>query len=182
MDTAVPPVDTADPGEGAHADPESVARTIVLSRLTARPRTRAELEQTLAKKLVPAQVARGVLDRFEEVGLVDDAAFARSWVDARQNGRGLARRALAQELRRRGVNDEVAREALDRIDPEHEVDLARSLVRRKLRSTRGLERHTRIRRLAAMLARKGYPPGMAIRVVREEIAADGEDAGDFVLD
>nr|MBA3311473.1 RecX family transcriptional regulator [Nocardioidaceae bacterium] len=94
----------------------------------------------------------------------------------------LARRALAQELRQRGVDDEVARAALDRIDPEHEVDLARSLVRQKLRSTRGLERQARVRRLAAMLARRGYPPGIAIRVVREEIATDGEDAGDFVLD
>ncbi|MDQ3424224.1 MAG: recombination regulator RecX [Actinomycetota bacterium] len=178
----MPDLVTTDPADGADGDPESVARTIVLSRLTARPRTRAELEQTLAKKLVPAQVARGVLDRFEQVGLVDDAAFARAWVESRRTGRGLARRALAQELRRRGVDDEVAREALDEIDPEHETELARTLVRRKLRTTRALERHTRVRRLAAMLARRGYPPGVAIRVVREEIAAEGDDVGDRLAD
>lgn len=178
----MPDLVTTDPADGADGDPESVARTIVLSRLTAQPRTRAELEQTLATKLVPVEVARGVLDRFEQVGLVDDAAFARAWVESRRTGRGLARRALAQELRRRGVDDEVAREALDEIDPEHETELARALVRRKLRTTRPLERQTRVRRLAAMLARKGYSPGVAMRVVREEIAAERDDVGDLLVD
>jgi regulatory protein len=160
-----------DPGSGPHADPESVARKILLDRLSAQPRTRHELAETLAKKLVPAEVARRLLDRFEEVGLVDDAAFARSWVESRQAGRGLGRRALAQELRRKGVADEVAREALDRVDPEAETDAARTLVRRKLRTMTRLDTQTRVRRLSAMLARKGYPPGVAFGVVREEVAA-----------
>jgi regulatory protein len=162
---------TADdePGSGPHADPESVARKILLDRLSDQPRTRHELAETLAKKLVPDEVATRLLDRFEEVGLVDDAAFARSWVESRQSGRGLARRALAQELRRKGVPEEVAREALDAIDPDDETEAARALVRRKLRTMGRLDHQARMRRLTAMLARKGYPPGVAFAVVRDEL-------------
>ncbi|MDQ4085014.1 MAG: recombination regulator RecX [Actinomycetota bacterium] len=166
------------PGSGPHADPESVARTILLDRLSAQPRTRAELADTLARKLVPPEVAQRLLDRFEEVGLVDDAAFARSWVESRQTGRGLARRALAQELRRKGVADEVAREALEEIDADDEVEAARHLVRRRLRTMSRLDRRTRMRRLVAMLARKGYPSGVALSVVRDELGDELGDDGD----
>ncbi|MGH3356069.1 MAG: regulatory protein RecX, partial [Nocardioidaceae bacterium] len=144
-----------------------MARTILLNRLEAQPRTRHELAETLSKRLVPAEVATRMLDRFEEVGLIDDAAFARSWVESRQTGRGLARRALAQELRRKGIADEVARDALDAMDPEAETEAARDLVRRRLPSMTRLDRQTRLRRLTAMLARKGYPAGVAMSVVRE---------------
>jgi regulatory protein len=173
----------AAPGEGPHADPESVARTILLNRLESQPRTRYELAQTLARKQVPEGVAEQMLDRFEEVGLIDDAAFARSWVESRQAGRGLARRALAQELRRKGVPDETARDALDLVDPDAEAEAARALVRRRLRSMSGLDDRARVRRLTAMLARKGYPPGVAMSVVRAEVAEvddaiEGEEASD----
>ena len=163
------------------ADPQSVARQIALTRLTGAPRTRADLEQTLAKRGVPAEVAASVLDRFTEVGLVDDAAFARAWVQSRQAGRGLARRALAQELRRRGVDAETAAEALAEVDQAAEHTAASRLVARKLQATARLDRVTRIRRLTGMLARKGYPAGLAMQVVSEALAGeadDGEDAAD----
>jgi regulatory protein len=159
----------ADRDLGPEADPESVARTILLNQLTGRARTRSELETKLSSKDVPADVAARLLDRFEEVGLVDDAAFAREWVEQRQSGRGLARRALAMELRRKGVDDEVAREALDEIDPEDELEVARALVRAKLRTVRNLDRDKAVRRLVGMLARKGHSSGVAFRVVKEEL-------------
>ncbi len=158
------------------ADPESVARRILLDQLTGQARSRSELAGKLAKKGVPTEVAAGVLDRFEEVGLVDDAAFARDWVQSRQAGRGLARRALAYELRRKGIDDEVAREALDEVDPDDEVESARELVRRKLRSVQRFERAVAVRRLTGILARKGYPSNVAVRVVREELEAAGVEA------
>src|SRR5689334_25278851 len=96
---------------GPDADPESVARKILLDQLTGRARSRSDLAAKLAQRNVPEEIATRLLDRFEEVGLVDDAAFARGWVEQRQSGRGLARRALAQELRRKGIDDEVARDA-----------------------------------------------------------------------
>jgi regulatory protein len=160
---------------GPEADPESVARKILLDQLTGRARSRADLEKKLAQRNVPAEVATRLLDRFEEVGLVDDAAFAREWVAQRQESRGLARRALAQELRRKGIDDDVAREALGAVDEDDEVESARVLVRRKLRSVRGLETDKAVRRLVGMLARKGHSGAVAYRVVREELGADLAD-------
>ena len=90
---------------GPEADPESVARKILLDQLTGQARSRKELSDKLASRNVPDDVATRLLDRFEEVGLVDDEAFARAWVESRQRGRGLARRALQQELRRKGIDD-----------------------------------------------------------------------------
>jgi regulatory protein len=171
--TPVDPV-SAGPGE----DREAVARKILLDQLTGQARTRSELAVKLARKGVPGDLAARLLDRFEEVGLVDDEAFARSWVQSRQPGKGLARRALAQELRRKGVDDEVARVALDEVDPDDEVEAARTLVRRKLRTVARLDRDVAVRRLTGMLARKGYPAGICFRVVREELAALGHDTDD----
>ena len=165
-----PPADPV--AEGPEADPESVARKILLDQLTGQARSRRELADKLAAKNVPDDVAAQLLDRFEEVGLVDDEAFARSWIASRQPGKGLARRALAQELRRKGVDDEVARDALDEIDPADEEAAARALVRKKLRTLSRVDQTTATRRLVGMLARKGYPSGLAFAVVRDELAAD----------
>ena len=164
-----PPPDPV--AEGPEADPESVARKILLDQLIGQARSRQELADKLRKKLVPDDVATRLLDRFEEVGLVDDEAFARSWIASRQPGKGLARRALAQELRRKGIDDEVAREALDEIDPDDEESAARALVRKKLRTLSRVDDTTATRRLVGLLARKGYPSGMSFAVVRDELAA-----------
>lgn len=172
--TGEPPPDTET--DGPDADPESVARTILLDALTGQARSRQELRARLAKKDVPDELAERLLDRFTEVGLVDDEAFARSWVDHRQRSRGLARRALALELRRKGVDDETARTALADLDPAREEQAARLLVRKKLRSLRGVDHATATRRLAGLLARKGYPAGLAFAVVREELGEAGGDS------
>jgi regulatory protein len=120
-----------------------------------------------------------VLDRYGEVGMVDDQAFARAWVTSRHHGKGLARRALADELRRKGVDAESVGTALDELDPGTEVETARALVERKLRTDRGAP-DAQFRRLVGMLARKGYAPGLAMRVVKDamaEHAAALEEAG-----
>jgi len=164
---------------GPDADQEAVARKILLDQLTGQARSRTELAAALAKKRVPEQLAVTLLDRFAEVGLVDDAAFAREWVRTRRSSRGLARRALAQELRRKGIDDETARDALDQIDPGDEAETARALVRRKLRGVASLDRAVALRRLMGMLARKGYAADVALRVVREELEAIGHDVDDL---
>ncbi len=164
---------------GPDADAEAVARKILLDTLTGQARSRAELEQRLARKKVPDDVAGRLLDRFEQVGLVDDEAFARSWVQSRQSGKGLARRALAQELRRKGVDDDTARTVLEEVDPDDEEQAARALVRRKLRSLAAVDRDTAIRRLSGLLARKGYSSGVAFRVVKDELEAAGHGTDDL---
>lgn len=165
-----PPVDAQ--AQGPDADHEAVARKILLDALTGQARSRKELADRLAKKDVPADLAARLLDRFTEVGLIDDASFARQWVESRQRSRGLAPRALSQELRRKGVDDETVKEALEQIDEDDQREAARGLVRRKLRSMRGLDHQTATRRLAGMLARKGYSSGLAFSVVREELGAE----------
>ncbi|UUZ59302.1 regulatory protein RecX [Nocardioides sp. B-3] len=167
--------------QGPDADPEAVARKILLDALTGQARSRKELADKLAKKDVPDELAERLLDRFAEVGLIDDEAFARAWIESRQPGKGLARRALAHELRRKGIDDEIARDALDEIDPDDEAAAARVLVRRKLRSVSGLDQQKATRRLVGMLARKGYGAGMSFAIVKDELklAGDAEmDAGD----
>jgi regulatory protein len=163
------------------ADPVDVARAIVLRQLTAGPRTRSQLEQALKRRDVPDSAAGEVLDRFAELGYVDDEAFARAWVDSRHAGRGLARRALTYELRQRGVSDDVAREAVDTLDADAERETARALVRRRLASLRGQPADVAARRLAGMLARKGYPSGLAFAVIREELQAAASHDGDGAL-
>jgi regulatory protein len=161
-------------------DPESVARGVCLRALTGAPKTRQQLAELLTKRGVPDDAAEVVLDRFTEVGLIDDAAFARAWVSSRQSGRGLARRALSAELRAKGVEPEVAAEAVLAVGDDDERETARRLVDRKVGAMRRLDRATATRRLMGMLARKGYNGGLAAAVIREALddtAGDGVVAG-----
>ena len=157
-------------------DPEARARQICLRLLTLTPRTRAQLSDALRKRGIPDTVAAGVLDRYTDVGLIDDAAFARAWVESRHYSRGLAGRALAAELKQRGVDSGEIRDAVEELGPDAEVATARKLVAQQLAGTRGQPAQARTRRLAGMLARKGYPPALAFRVIREALEAEGADA------
>jgi regulatory protein len=161
---------------GADADPEAVARQICLRLLSAAPRTQAQLAAALRRRGVPDDAAAAVLERFAEVKLIDDEMFARAWVESRHHGRGLAGRALGAELRKRGVASDDIATALSQLDPEQELATARELIERRLAATAGMPVPVRMRRLTGVLARKGYPPGLAYRVIREALereAADG---------
>jgi regulatory protein len=157
------------------ADPEGVGRTILLDTLTGQARTRKELADKLTKREVPEDVATELLDRFTEIGLIDDGAFAEQWVESRHRSRGLAPRALAQELRRKGVGDEETKAALEQIDEDDQRVAARALVDKKMRSMRGLDPQVATRRLAGLLARKGYGAGLAFSVVREALAESDDE-------
>ncbi|MFJ2723196.1 recombination regulator RecX [Streptomyces collinus] len=179
-DEGTPSSSRAERGESS-GDPAERARAICLRLLTGTPRTRKQLADALRKRDIPEDVADEVLSRFEEVGLIDDGAFADAWVESRHHGRGLARRALARELRTKGVDSALIDEAVGQLDSEQEEATARELVARKLRSTRGLDRDKRLRRLAGMLARKGYSEGLALRIVRQALEEEGEDT-EFLQD
>ena len=161
-----------------------MARGVCLRALTGAPKTRQQLAELLVKRDIPEDVATTVLDRFTEVGLIDDAAFARAWVTSRQAGRGLARRALTAELRAKGVDAEVAADAVDTVDDDDERAAARRLVERRATAMRRLDRATATRRLIGMLARKGYNGGLAAAVVREVLdeAGAAEDDGTVEYD
>ncbi|MCU1655877.1 MAG: hypothetical protein JWO57_533 [Pseudonocardiales bacterium] len=166
MSTDVPPEDAPDPP----GDPESVARTICLNALTQRARSRAELADTLRRKGVPDDAARAVLDRFTEVGLIDDGALAATFAQAAHRERGLSGRAVATKLRQRGIDEPTVQAAVGGIGSDSEREMARALVQRKLSTLRGVDPHTQARRLVSLLARRGYAPGLAYQVVRDVVA------------
>ncbi len=162
--------------DGKPVDPVAKAREICLNLLTVRARTKAELRTQLLRRGIEEPVADQVLNRLDEVGLVDDAAFAEQWVRSRHTYQGIARRALSAELRRKGVDPDLAAEAVSTLDTEAEETRARDLVRKRMRTAGVVPETTAIRRLVGMLARKGYPEGLAYRIVRDELRAAGSDA------
>ena len=161
--------------EDAEPDPFSVARNIVYRQLAASAKSRLQLARKLAERNIPEHVAEAVLDKFEEARLVNDADFADAWVRSRSQSRKLAKGALRRELAEKGVQQETAEAALEQISDADEEAAARSLVERKLRLGIDLadraERDKATRRLASMLARKGYQPSQAFRIVSEVLDA-----------
>ncbi len=152
----------------------SFAKEVVVRKLSERAHSRSDLARALAKKQVPEPVVDATLAKFEVAGLIDDEDFARSWVQARQRGKGLSSRALANELRTKGVDDDIAKEVIGELDPEAEVQAAHRLVQAKLRSMSRFDETTKMRRLTGMLARKGYSSQLAFAVVRHELGAEAK--------
>ena len=149
------------------ADAESVARTIALRRLTMRAHTRHELDKALQAKNVPQSVKVAVLDRMQEVGLVDDATFAIDWVASRQQRRHLSRRALKRELEVKGVERDDIDRALENVDRNAELASARELVERKRAAMSALARDVQHRRLAGLLSRRGFDSAVITRVLSD---------------
>ena len=151
------------------------ARAVCLRLLTARARTRAELAGQLTKRGYPDDVSAEVLHRLAAVGLIDDAGFAEQWVRSRRAHAGKGKRALAAELRTKGVDNDVITAALADIDAGAERERAEQLVRDKLRRERLGDDDTKVmRRLVGMLARRGYHQSVALDVVKTELAGERE--------
>ena len=157
-------------GDGSNADATALARSIVLRKLLAQARTRQELSKALKAKDVPEDVSRAVLDRMEEVGLVDDAEFARGWVKSRQSRRHLSKSALRRELSGKGVAKEQIDGALDTVDTDDEYATALALAQKKYRAMAGLEREVQYRRLAGALARRGFGSAITSSVLTEVLS------------
>jgi regulatory protein len=167
-----PPPSTS---ESAGPKREEQARALCLRLLTARSRTRAELAGQLAKRGYPDDVSNRVLDRLTGVGLIDDTDFAEQWVRSRRVRAGKGKRALAAELRTKGIDDEVITAALEDVDAGTEPDRAEQLVLTRLRRESLGDDDMRVsRRLVAMLARRGYSQSMAYELVGAELAAERE--------
>lgn len=149
----------------------SVAQSIVYRQLTASAKSRLQLAQKLAERNVPEDVAEAVLDKFQEACLINDAEFADMWVRSRAQSRKLAKGALRRELAEKGIDQDTAAAALEQLSDADEEAAARQLVERKLRPGMDLqdraERDKVARRLASMLARKGYQPSRAFRIVND---------------
>lgn len=146
------------------------ARNTVLRSLSMAPRSRHQLQTTLERKGTDPDIIIEVLDRMTEVGLIDDRAFASMLVRARRSEKGLARRALRQELRTKGIDDFLVDEVLSEITDDQEFDRATALVEKKLRSMHALSDEVKIRRLAGLLARKGYSSSVTYSIVKTMVS------------
>jgi regulatory protein len=164
MTTSCPPPSISEPSR------EEQARALCLRLLTARSRTRAELSGQLTKRGYPDDLSGRVLDRLTAVGLIDDDAFAEQWVQSRRSSTGKGRRALAAELRTKGVDNDVITKALEAIDAGAEQERAEQLVRTRLRREDLAGDQMRVaRRLVAMLSRRGYDQTLAADVVSTQL-------------
>ena len=170
---------TQEPGrpDSPPGDPVALAREIALRQLTVRARTRVELSRTLARKNVPEDAAEAVLDRLEEVGLIDDAVFARDWLAA-GGRRQKSRRVLVGELAQRGVDRELIDQAASELEAERDYEVASGFAARKAAGLAGLEPEVRYRRLAGALARRGFSASVVAQVTREALA-DLRVSGEF---
>lgn len=178
-------------GSGAHHAPASVgadqaprseeeraeetqARNICLRLLADSARPRAGLAQKLAQRGISPAVIERVLDRFTEVGLIDDRAYAEAYVRSKHQERALSRRALTSELRRKGLDDDVVATAADAVDPAAEEIAATRLIEKRARAAAAAGPDAARRRLLALLDRRGYPADMSIRVVDAVLARQDE--------
>jgi regulatory protein len=145
------------------------AKQVLLRRLSHAPRTRKELAKDLKDKDISDEVANVALDRFEEVGLINDQALASNYVSSQHERKGLGKNALRQQLRAKGVSDDVAQEAISQISDDQEFQAAFALACKKIRSLQKDDAKTQLRKIVGVLARKGYSSNLAFRVAKEVI-------------
>ena len=145
------------------------AKQVLLRRLSHAPRTRKELAKDLKDKDISDEVANVALDRFEEVGLINDQALASNYVSSQHERKGLGKNALRQQLRSKGISDDMALEAISQISDDQEFQAAFALACKKIRSLQRDDAKTQLRKIVGVLARKGYSSNLAFRVAKEVI-------------
>ena len=146
------------------------AKQVLLRRLSHAPRTRKELAKDLKDKDISDEVANVALDRFEEVGLINDQALASNYVSSQHERKGLGKNALRQQLRAKGISDDMALEAISQISDDQEFQAAFALACKKIRSLQRDDAKTQLRKIVGVLARKGYSSNLAFRVAKEVIS------------
>lgn len=134
-------------------DEEQKAYERALNYLSYRPRSEMEIRRNLYKKGVDGEVIDRVIERLAQAGLLDDAAFARYWVDNRVRFKPRGSRALRYELRQKGVSDAIIDQILQDFDDEENARRAAEAGARRLSH---LERRDFERKLQAYLARRGF--------------------------
>lgn len=159
----------------AAEDARRQALDAALRLLGHRPRAEQELRERLTRRGFPAEAVAAALARLRDYGYVDDAAFARAWVESRTGAAARGRRLLLHELRAKGVDPEIAARTLAEVPDELEV--ARALAEKKARALRGLDASTFRRRLGAYLHRRGFTTEVIASVVRQLSRREGDDDG-----
>ncbi|MFM1826465.1 MAG: hypothetical protein RLZZ37_1100 [Actinomycetota bacterium] len=150
-------------------DQNQIAKQVLLRRLSNAPRTRKELAQDLKKKKIEEDIAQNALDRFEELGLINDQTYSENFVSTTHQRRKLGKKALKQQLRSKGVSEEIASQAVSQISEDEEFSAALALALKKIRSIQNDDPQTQIRKIVGLLARKGYSSSLSFQVAKEVI-------------
>jgi recX family len=153
------------------------AKEVALRQLDVRARSRHELESAITSRGFSTETADKVIERLVELGLVDDLAFARAFARGRFEAGGKTGSALKMDLSRKGLSSQIIAQVLSEIDVEEEYSRACALAEKKIRSLTMRDRQVIRRRIFSMLARKGYPPHVCIRVIEELL--ESEDYGEL---
>ncbi|MFF2496320.1 regulatory protein RecX [Agromyces sp. NPDC058064] len=162
----------AEPVESGVERDERIDR-LVVSRLRRSALSVREVRAVLAEHGLDDSELDEWIERYERLGYLDDARLAEQLVHSQGVRRGKGSGALLQELGRRGVDQALARAAVDDLDPETEVENARTVAERRARQLRGLDRQTAERRLSAFLQRRGYPGDIVREAVTAALAGEG---------
>lgn len=155
-------------------DPAERARALALAILDRAPRSCADLRQRLVSKDVDPAIADALIERYKDVGLLDDRALAATIARTRHAERGLAPRAIAMELRRKGFEEDDIAAALDPFSADTQRETAQRLAAARWRRTAGVDHEARVRRVVGHLGRKGYSPSLAFALVQDLVRADRE--------
>ena len=155
--------------KAAEIDPHQIAKEVLLKRLSNAPRTRKELAQDLKNKRIEESIAQDALNRFEELGLINDQAFSENFVQNYHARKKLGKNALRQQLRAKGVSEEIAQEAVAQISQSQEFQAALSLACKKIRSIQSDDPQAQLRKIVGLLARKGYSSNLSFQVAREVV-------------
>jgi regulatory protein len=133
------------------------ARNAAYRLLTYRARSRAELSRKLEDREFDSAVIETVLADLERLGYVNDRQFAGQWAASRARLSGFGRRRIEQELRNKGVDRELIVAALAEVlGPATELETAKAVAEKKMKTLASADRETRRRRLAGFLERKGF--------------------------
>jgi len=150
-------------------DQNQIAKQVLLRRLSNAPRTRKELAQDLKNKKIEADIAQVALDRFEELGLINDQTYSENFVSTTHERRKLGKKALKQQLKSKGVSEEIANQAISQISEDDEFNAALHLALKKFRSIQHDDPQSQIRKIVGLLARKGYSSSLSFQVAKEVI-------------
>ncbi|MFB6611736.1 regulatory protein RecX [Agromyces sp. NPDC056379] len=164
--------DSSEPEESGAERDERIDR-LVISRLRRSALSVSEVRAVLVEHGLDDIEVEEWIERYERLGYLDDAKLAEQLVHSHGVRRGKGSGAIMQELGRRGVDNALARAAVEDLDPETELENARTVAERRARQLRGLDRQTAERRLSAFLQRRGYPGDVVREAVTAALAAEG---------
>ena len=156
------------------ADVKHQAHAAAIRLLAYRPRSEKEIRQRLFRRGLPPQVVQETIARLREQGLLSDDAFARFWVETRDQNSPRGRRLLWQELSAKGIEREIARQAIDAVAEE---DAALRAAQNKARQLQGQEYAVFRRRLGDFLLRRGFPYP-TVRTTIEKLWREGQESSE----